>query len=174
MKTLPTIYHDGSAEREQRSDPSLVSRRYFVSASTLSFVGALLAGACSGGDDGGPTGVNPPPGGNTTGITVSGNVITIDLTRVTSLASANGYVIVGRPAAIVINTGNDAFRAFTSTCTHEGCTVSDFSGGRIHCPCHGSQFDSSGQAVVGPATRALKEFAVALDPSSRILTVTTS
>src|SRR4051812_40299469 len=47
-------------------------------------------------------------------------------------------------------------RGYSSTCTHQGCTVSGVSNGRIQCPCHGSAFNASTGAVVhGPATRPL-------------------
>jgi len=106
-------------------------------------------------------------------VTVSGNVITVDLAQVPALTAASGFILVSRPSTIIIHTGDD-FRAFTSICTHEQCTVGDFRGGRIVCPCHGSQYDSAGQVVVGPAPRALREFAVSHDAESQKLTVTTS
>ena len=48
------------------------------------------------------------------------------------------------------------FKAFTATCTHQGCTVGDITGGNIVCPCHGSRYSiKDGSVVNGPATRAL-------------------
>ena len=48
-------------------------------------------------------------------------------------------------------------RGFSSTCTHQGCTVSSVENGAIVCPCHGSRFDSrTGSPVQGPATQALR------------------
>ncbi|MGB5935490.1 MAG: Rieske (2Fe-2S) protein [Ornithinimicrobium sp.] len=58
------------------------------------------------------------------------------------------------------------FRAFDATCPHQGCAVSDFSEGRLVCPCHGSEFDpESGDVLGGPATSGLtvKEVTVSGD-----------
>jgi Rieske Fe-S protein len=50
------------------------------------------------------------------------------------------------------------YKAFSAVCTHQGCTVAGVEGGRIVCPCHGSQFDiSTGAVLQGPATQPLPE-----------------
>ena len=65
-----------------------------------------------------------------------------------------GGKIVG--GAVVTQPTSGTFKAFTSTCTHQGCTVGSVANNKIMCPCHGSGFDASTGAVVnGPATRAL-------------------
>ena len=43
-------------------------------------------------------------------------------------------VVVTQPAA-------GEFKAFSTTCPHQGCAVTMIEGGHIICPCHGSQFD---------------------------------
>lgn len=46
--------------------------------------------------------------------------------------------------------------AISSICTHFGCTVQwDAQINKFNCPCHGSQFDSQGRVVRGPAKRPL-------------------
>jgi Rieske Fe-S protein len=73
-----------------------------------------------------------------------------------------GFVV--QDANIVL-TRDDAgeVRAFSATCTHQGCTVTSVQGGVILCPCHGSRFDAwSGQPVAGPAVRGLAEIPVAV------------
>jgi Rieske Fe-S protein len=76
-----------------------------------------------------------------------------------------------RPEVIVINVGADQFRAFTSVCTHEQCTVGEFAGSRIRCFCHGSEYDSAGKVVVGPASRPLTEYPVSFNATTRTLTI---
>jgi Rieske Fe-S protein len=51
--------------------------------------------------------------------------------------------------AVVTRTGSSV-HAFSSTCTHLGCTVNKVSGGKIYCPCHGSVFDATTGKVVSP------------------------
>ena len=50
--------------------------------------------------------------------------------------------------------------AFSSTCTHQGCTV-DPAGKRYECPCHGSVYDAfTGKNLSGPAPSPLPSVAV--------------
>jgi Rieske Fe-S protein len=50
--------------------------------------------------------------------------------------------------AFLVHTTDGVFRAFSSTCTHAGCTVS-LSGGEFVCPCHGGVYDAQTGAVLG-------------------------
>ena len=57
---------------------------------------------------------------------------------------------------VVLVRSGDEVRAFSATCTHQGCTVDSVTDGVISCPCHGSTFDAgTGAVVTGPASRAL-------------------
>ncbi len=58
-------------------------------------------------------------------------------------------VVVTQPAA-------GDYRAFSSTCTHQGCTVGRVESGFIICECHGSMFRiEDGTVGGGPARRNL-------------------
>jgi len=104
------------------------------------------------------------------GITISGNTITVDLNQTTSdLSNPGGFILIASASTFAINDGGD-IKAFTSVCTHQQCNVNDFRSSEIRCPCHGSRYDSNGQVTVGPATRALQRFAV--EQSGRIVTIT--
>ncbi len=50
--------------------------------------------------------------------------------------------------------------AFTSRCTHSGCTLTVVSDGTSTCPCHNSAFDSNGEVTRGPATEDLNHYNV--------------
>jgi cytochrome b6-f complex iron-sulfur subunit len=51
------------------------------------------------------------------------------------------------------------FGAFSSRCTHLGCTVRRTAEG-FACPCHGARYDAKGLRVSGPARRDLPWFAL--------------
>jgi nitrite reductase/ring-hydroxylating ferredoxin subunit len=64
---------------------------------------------------------------------------------------SDAQVVVTQPAA-------GTFKAFTAVCPHQGCTVGSVAGGKIICPCHGSQFQTAdGSVVQGPASTPLTE-----------------
>lgn len=72
-------------------------------------------------------------------------------------------VVVTQPTA-----GN--FRAFTATCTHQGCQVASVSE-TINCPCHGSRYSiEDGSVANGPATRPLSEKSVTVTGDSLTIT----
>lgn len=108
-----------------------------------------------------------PPSGNGDGepiiISGDGNTITLDL-GVESLAGLNdegGWMLIREATTLVVNVDGNTIRAFTSVCTHAGCSTNwQFSSNRFECTCHGSRFNTSGSVVRGPATRDLDEFSV--------------
>jgi Rieske Fe-S protein len=68
---------------------------------------------------------------------------------------------------VVLTRDDSGVHAFSATCTHQGCTVTQVSDGRIRCPCHGSQFDArTGAPVVGPATRPLPPVPITVEGDS--------
>jgi Rieske Fe-S protein len=57
---------------------------------------------------------------------------------------------------VVTQPEKGVFKAFSSTCTHNGNPIGSVSNGTINCPSHGSKFDiATGAVKDGPATRAL-------------------
>ncbi|MBI5543706.1 MAG: Rieske (2Fe-2S) protein [Deltaproteobacteria bacterium] len=59
------------------------------------------------------------------------------------------------------------FGAFSSKCTHLGCTVQRTAEG-FACPCHGAKYDALGRVLAGPARRALPWFALWQEFDGRI------
>jgi cytochrome b6-f complex iron-sulfur subunit len=91
--------------------------------------------------------------------TVSNGTVTVTIDSSTPLAKtgsaaivvfASGTLLVDHPSA-------NTFVAVSSTCTHQGCTISNFDSGsnQFVCLCHGSRFDLSGKVVQGPANSNL-------------------
>ncbi|MFQ5683322.1 MAG: ubiquinol-cytochrome c reductase iron-sulfur subunit [Candidatus Binatia bacterium] len=66
----------------------------------------------------------------------------------------------------------EGIMAMSAICTHLGCTVGKREWG-YQCPCHGSQFDSSGRVLRGPAPRPLPWFKMFQGPDNLLVTDTT-
>lgn len=54
-------------------------------------------------------------------------------------------------------TGENQYTASLMKCTHRGCEL-NVGGGIYSCPCHGSEFDTKGGVLEGPADQDLKTF----------------
>ncbi|MEU3263703.1 Rieske (2Fe-2S) protein [Streptomyces bacillaris] len=138
-----------SAAQEHR----VVERRTVVLA--VGAVGAAAALTACGGSDGsgggsGGTGGTDPveqPGSGGAGGAVLAK--TADIPEGGGMVFAAQKVVVTQPRA-------GEFKAFSATCTHQGCTVKDVTDNVITCPCHNSTFDAAtGSPTGGPATQPL-------------------
>jgi Rieske Fe-S protein len=139
---------------------------------SIAALGGLLAGileACN------PGGSNPGdvPALPTINATAANGTITIPTASGSPIAGvgtaalvnfSGGSLLVAHPAA-------NTFSALTAVCTHQGCIITGFSGGTYTCPCHGSQFSTSGQVTKGPASSPLRSFAVQAAGSQLVITL---
>jgi Rieske Fe-S protein len=122
---------------------SALSRRRLMRGAAIAgatvAVGAGLAACGSSGSSSSSSGGSGSPDlGATSDIPVGGGKI-----------FADQKVVVTQPVA-------GTYKAFSSTCTHLGCTVNQISGGLIHCPCHGSEYSiTDGSVKGGPAPKPL-------------------
>ena len=83
---------------------------------------------------------------------------------------AGGVVIAG-DKVVVTQPEAGVYKAFSSVCTHAGCSVTEVSNNEIHCPCHGSTFDSvTGKVLSGPATASLAKRTVTASGGTLTLT----
>jgi thiosulfate dehydrogenase [quinone] large subunit len=63
-----------------------------------------------------------------------------------------------RPIFLRLTSDGDAV-ALLASCTHRGCQPEPV-GDRLICPCHGSEFDLTGDVLQGPADRPLTRYEV--------------
>jgi cytochrome b6-f complex iron-sulfur subunit len=133
--------------------------------------GAILQGCGGGGSPTSPGGGSADPLPTVNG-TVAGNsiVVTIDASSPLSAAGSVALVRSGIGNVLVARTSQDAFSALASICTHQDCAITGHSGQTFVCPCHGSQFDSSGRVLSGPAPTALRQYSAQF--AGGLLTIT--
>ena len=124
-------------------------------AASLLAIGSLIDG-CSGS----PTASGSGAPLTTVSGAVAGRTVTLTSGSSSPLAAVGGAALVQTTLGLflVAHTGQDTFNAMTAVCTHEGCTVSEFDGSLFICPCHGSEYSTTGAVVQGPAPSALTRF----------------
>ncbi|MBN1758297.1 MAG: Rieske 2Fe-2S domain-containing protein [Chitinispirillaceae bacterium] len=71
-----------------------------------------------------------------------------------TVVGGSAYCVLTNPdfPAIVIRTGQNELKAFSSKCTHQQCKINLPQNGISVCPCHQSRFDTSGAIISGPAS----------------------
>jgi Rieske Fe-S protein len=88
----------------------------------------------------------------------------------TSDIPVGGGTIFADQDVVVTQPEAGEFRAFSATCTHQGCAVSEVTDGAIVCNCHGSKFAVADGAVVdGPADTPLPERSIEVTGEEIIL-----
>ena len=141
--------------------PARMNRRGFClnACQIASFiaVGSLLED-CGGGSPTSPSDSQPQL--TSVNGTVGNQAVTVSVASTSPLAAVGAAALVNSSAGafLVAHVGQDTFNAMTAVCTHEQCTVSEFGNSTFQCPCHGSQFSTSGSVVRGPASQPLRRF----------------
>jgi cytochrome b6-f complex iron-sulfur subunit len=59
----------------------------------------------------------------------------------------------------LFNHENSGYTAVLGECTHKGCEL-ELQGSILACPCHGSEFESTGKVLNGPASKNLQPLTV--------------
>ena len=99
-----------------------------------------------------PTASKPPAGNPATGAGTAPGAVA-NAVKKADVPVGGGKIISG---LVVTQPSAGTFKAFSSTCTHEGCQVSEVKDNKIRCACHNSYFDAATGAVLsGPARSAL-------------------
>jgi cytochrome b6-f complex iron-sulfur subunit len=153
----------------------LMKRREFCAhacqAMSLVAVGSVLQGC--GGSSTSPSNAGGGSSLPTINAAVSNRTIAVTVDAASPLASVGGTALVQTTSGnfLVARISQEAFSALTAVCTHEGCTVSNVSGTTFICPCHGSQFSTSGSVVKSPASRPLTSFATQFAGNTLTITI---
>ncbi|SNQ47377.1 Rieske (2Fe-2S) protein [Frankia canadensis] len=88
----------------------------------------------------------------------------------TSEVPVGGGMIFSAQKVVVTQPTAGSFKAFSSTCTHQGCQVNKVSDGLIMCPCHGSRFSiADGSVKGGPAPAPLPAASVNVRGTNLVL-----
>ena len=91
------------------------------------------------------------------------------LTSTSDVPVGGGTVFADKDVVVTQPTAGD-FKAFSATCTHQGCKVKSVADGVIVCPCHGSKFAiADGAVTAGPAKSPLPEKTISVEGDSILL-----
>jgi Rieske Fe-S protein len=149
--------------------PGLSRRAVVTGAGGVAAVGLLTA--CGGG----ATATSPgtpaaaPPAAPAAPATSSSSGSGEALASTSSIPVGGGKVFADKDVVVTQPTAGE-FKAFSATCTHQGCKVKNVADGLIVCPCHGSKFAiADGSPQAGPAKKPLPAKTVAVDGDSVVL-----
>ncbi|MEU8599920.1 Rieske (2Fe-2S) protein [Streptomyces parvulus] len=140
------------------------ARRAVVAAAGAAGLTAVLA-ACGGSDEdasGGGAASSGAPSKEAGGGDGGGTELaaTADIPEGGGMVFADQKVVVTQPSA-------GEFKAFSATCTHQGCAVKSVSDGVINCPCHNSNFSiTDGSVRSGPAPKPLPAVRITVNGDS--------
>jgi Rieske Fe-S protein len=153
-------------------EQSCVTRRAVV-AGGCGLVAATVLTACAGYGAGGPApAAVPNEAAGTAGGSAGGAAGAGPAGAVADVADVpvGGGVVLAAQGLVVTQPVAGTFKAFSATCTHQGCTVNEVADGTINCPCHGSRFAVvDGAPTAGPADTPLPARAVAVRGTSVVL-----
>jgi Rieske Fe-S protein len=107
-------------------------------------------------------------------VVITNDSVLVRVERIPALRPVEGAVVLLAARVIVIRTATNAFRALSAECPHSGCGVSVVDKPRLICPCHGSEFDFSGNRLGGPAPTGLRVLRADFDEVSGLLRVARS
>jgi Rieske Fe-S protein len=97
--------------------------------------------------------------------------IEVTLKSVPELASVGGAVAIGNVKGVPVGltrTGSSGYKAMSLRCPHQGVTVNRSDIGWT-CFAHGSEFESDGDLVRGPATRGLSRIPVSAVRKGKVI-----
>lgn len=157
-----------------RNDDREETRREFCvracKLGSLAAFGTILS-SCGGGNPAAPGGAGAGSSLPVVSATRANGLVSLTVDSASPLAAVGGVALVQSSGAnfLVARTAQDTFTALTAICTHQVCGITGFSGSIYICPCHGSEFDTTGRVVRGPANAPLRQYATQF--SNNVLTI---
>jgi nitrite reductase/ring-hydroxylating ferredoxin subunit len=131
-----------------------LDRRTVLRGAAVGGVAVPLLAGCGGGGDTGSGGASSSAGSGSSGGSGHGSGGGGKLAT-SDVPVGGGKILTGQQVVVTQPKKGD-FKAFTAVCTHQGCLVTQVTGGSIVCPCHGSKFSiEDGSPQAGPAQSAL-------------------
>ncbi|MFD3734572.1 Rieske (2Fe-2S) protein [Streptomyces sp. NPDC058632] len=159
-----------SASHQLASGPA---RRTVVAAAGAAGLAVALT-ACGGSDESSGSSDSAAPGNSPDnnaatgdGSGDEGNEATgAALASVADIPEGGGKVFADSKVVVTQPTAGE-FKAFSATCTHQGCAVKSVADGVINCPCHNSNFSiTDGSVQSGPATKPLPAMEITVNGDS--------
>jgi cytochrome b6-f complex iron-sulfur subunit len=158
--------------------PVVETRRVFCGRACQALSVAALGGALGALMQGcGAAGGSPTSSGSAERLPVvagseTSSSVVVQIDASSPLATVGGVALVESQnnAVLVIRTSDTAFTALSGTCTHQACTITGYASGTFVCPCHGSEFNTNGQVLSGPAFAPLPRYNTQF--AGNVLTIT--
>ena len=147
---------------------SPVNRRRVLGGATASVLGLPVLAACGGDDSSTASDPSTSPSTDSSGSAEpSAEPGAATALAATSDVPVGGCAVFSDEKVVITQPAEGEFKAFSSVCTHQGCTVSASSDGVIPCGCHGSEFSlEDGSVIAGPATAPLSEVEITIEGDS--------
>ena len=142
-----------------------LDRRHALAGAAAVAVGLPVLSACGDSTDSATDpSAEPRPSSNSEEPTSGSGSASSEPLASTSDVPVGGCFVVSGAQVVLTQPSEGDFKAFSATCTHQGCTVSQSSDGVIPCRCHGSQFSlEDGSVLQGPATSALSSVEISVE-----------
>ena len=147
--------------------PKSSRRQFCTQVVSIVSVASLLEGC-----GGSPTSAdNVPAVSRVSGTLGTGNTIQLTIDASSPLSSVGSAALVQTSSGnlLVAHTAQDTFTALSSICTHDVCTITGYQSGTFVCPCHGSEYNTSGRVIRGPASASLRQYGTQF--SNNVLTI---
>jgi Rieske Fe-S protein len=146
---------------------SSLNRRRVLGGATATMIGLPVLAAC-GSDE--PDSASEPTSAATadsTGSAEPSAAAGAGALAATSDVPVGGCAVFSEQKVVLTQPAEGEFKAFSSVCTHQGCTVSASSDGVIPCNCHNSKFSlEDGSVISGPASAPLAEVSITVEGDS--------